>query len=179
MRRRPPVTLIAAQSIDGRITRGEEPGVGFCSPEDQEHFFASLRKFDCQIMGRLSYEMSRKRIRKFDAAGRLRKVLTRNPEKWVGEERPGRVEFTRAEPAALLVELAERGTRACALLGGSQIYSAFLEADLVDEAWITVEPQLFGSGKPLVGRPVDLAWGLEGLRRLNAHALLLRYRRRR
>ncbi|WP_232767325.1 dihydrofolate reductase family protein [Geminisphaera colitermitum] len=54
-----------------------------------------------------------------------------------------------------MARLQAEGFRRCALLGGAQVYGAFLAAGLVDEVSVTIEPRIFGCGTPL-------AAGLEG-----------------
>jgi riboflavin biosynthesis pyrimidine reductase len=64
------------------------------------------------------------------------------------------------------------------LLGGGQIYSAFLDAGLVDALWLTVEPVVIGKGgTPLAdGLVRDGRCELAGMHMLSAHTLLLNYR---
>ena len=40
--------------------------------------------------------------------------------------------------------------------GGSQTNTLFLEAGLVDEIWLTIEPVIFGSGIDLFTHALDL-----------------------
>ena len=87
------------------------------------------------------------------------------------------LEFTTDAPAEVLRRLAMDGHRACALLGGAQIHALFLQARLVDELWLTLEPRLFGAGTPLVGIPVEVSLHLLSAERLEAgDSLLVKYR---
>ena len=171
------VTLIAAQSIDGFITRNDEPGTAFCSKEDQEYFFKALKSFDSLIMGRKTYELSKGAIHSSRATNRLRKIWTREPELWKANEILESVEFTADQPKAILEELENRGSRECVLLGGSELYTAFLERELVDRMFITVEPRLFGSGKKLATREISSQFALEETVQLSTNVLLLKYRK--
>lgn len=175
----PFTTLIVAQSIDGFITRHDKAGTQFCSESDQTFFFKALQQFDCQIMGRATYELSREKIR--DALGkkRLRKIITRNPERWASEAVAGSLEFTNASPKNLVDELKARDCASCALLGGTQTYSAFLQADCVDEIWITLEPTIFGSGKKLAEGQLDTAFTLLSAEQLSPNTILLKYQKKR
>jgi riboflavin biosynthesis pyrimidine reductase len=170
------IVLIAAQSLDGFITRHDQPGTGFTSPEDKAHFRAALAGFNACIFGSETYRMSRVFIRAQFPGHPLRLVLTRSPERYAAEAIPGALEFTSAAPAALADELRSRGIRQCVLLGGSQMHSLFLGAGLVDEIWLTVEPVLFGAGTPLLAHRADLPLELQSVDRLGAHTLLLKYR---
>ena len=127
-------------------------------------------------MGSRSYEQTRSGTRQSAEKGRHHAIMTRNPERFRDETLPGKLEFTAASPSVLVESLRRQGYRQCALLGGSQIYSLFLEVGLVDELWITVEPLLFGTGTGLVSRAMDLRLELFQTESLSRDTLLLRYR---
>ena len=169
------VTLIAAQSLDGFISKHDIPGSDFASTADQTHLRASLAAFDCSIMGAETYRTSRTQIRERMTSPRLRIVLTRCPQAFSADALPGRLEFSSASPQKLLAELRARGLGCCALLGGAQIHSLFLAAALIDELWLTVEPLLFGRGTPLLSSPADTRLRLRSEEKLAADTLLLKY----
>jgi len=171
--------LIAAQSVDGFITRHDEPGTAFTSPEDKAYFHAALGSFEVGIFGGETYRVSRAVIRANQPCLRLRVVLTRSPERFAADAVPGALEFTRAEPPALVAGLAARGFQHCALLGGSHVHSQFFAARLVDEVWLTIEPALFGGGTPLLAQRGDVRLDLLAVEKLAANTLLLKYRVRR
>jgi dihydrofolate reductase len=170
------VTLLAAQSLDGFITRHDEPGTAFASPEDQRHFTAALRTYDASIMGGQTYRVAREAIRAHVTSPRRRVVLTRTPERFADDAVPGRLEFTAEDVGCLVARLRDLGHRRCALLGGAQIHRLFLERGLVDFLELTLEPRLFGTGTPLVGAPVDVRLRLVGCAPLeSSDTLLARY----
>jgi dihydrofolate reductase len=169
------IVLIAAQSLDGFITKHAEPGTAFTSPEDKAYFRAVLAGFDVGLFGGETYRVSRDVIRAQLPGHPLRLVMTRSPERYAAEVIPGSLEFTSATPAALAADLRAGGFQQCALLGGSHVHSLFFEAGLVDEVWLTVEPVLFGGGTPLLARRADLRLELQTTEKLGAHALLLKY----
>ena len=170
------VTLIAAQSVDGFITRHQTPGTRFTSAADQAHFARVLRDFDCSVMGATTYQTVRDTIRRRLEPARRRVVLTHHPERYAAEAIPGALEFTRDEPDALLQRLAASGHRECALLGGAQIHRLFLERQRVNRLWLTIEPRLFGTGTPLVGGEIDRRLRLESVERLpESDSLLVKY----
>jgi dihydrofolate reductase len=170
------IVLIAAQSLDGFIAKPAQPGTAFTSPEDKAHFRTAVADFDVGVCGGETYRVARDALRTQSTGRHLRVVMTRSPERYATEALPGRLEFTRAEPAALARELRTRGFRRCAVLGGSQIHSLFLAAGLVDEIWLTVEPLLFGGGTPLVAHPTDTRLDLLAMEKLGANTLLVKYR---
>jgi dihydrofolate reductase len=171
------VILLAAQSLDGFITRQDTPGSGFASPEDQQHFHTALAGFDCSVMGGVTYRGARDLIRAQPMAKRLRVVLTRTPADYAAQAQPGLLEFTNETPEKLLAGLRARGFTRCALLGGAQVHDLFFAGQLVDEIWLTLEPVLFGGGTPLLASRVDVHLELLASEKLNASGtLLLRYR---
>ncbi|MDE3084885.1 MAG: dihydrofolate reductase [Verrucomicrobiota bacterium] len=171
------VILLAAQSLDGFITRHGAPGSGFTSAEDKEHFRAALAGCDCSIMGGITYRESCAAKPSNAARHRLCVVLTRTPTRNEAEARPDLLEFTDKAPEKIITDLRARGCTRCALLGGGQIYSLFLAAKQVDELWLTVEPILFGGGARLMTAAMDARLELLSSRKLNAAGtLVLRYR---
>ncbi|GAB1489455.1 hypothetical protein MASR2M8_19080 [Opitutaceae bacterium] len=173
------IVLIAAQSLDGFITRHDEPGAKFTSAEDKAWFGRTLQEFDASILGGVTYRAERALFLNNRKPGRQRVVMTRQPEAHAADAMPGMLEFTADAPAALVGRLRDDGHRRCALLGGAQIHRQFLEAGLVDELWVTLEPRLFGSGTPLVGGKVDIALHLLGTEALGGDTQLVRYAVRR
>jgi dihydrofolate reductase len=174
------VCAIAAISLDGRITRHDEQGTAFTSPQDKAWFGNFLRQFDCSICGRLTYEASRAFILSQLGPERRRIVLTGNPRRFAADEKSGQLEFREDTPQECIQYLETQGHRSCALLGGTWLYSDFFAAGLVDELWITLEPGIFGQGRPLAeGIALDSKWTLKSFDRLGEDTLLLQYLPRR
>ncbi|WP_404422758.1 dihydrofolate reductase family protein [Nibricoccus sp. IMCC34717] len=171
------IVLIAALSLDGRLTRHETPGVAFASAEDQVFLRQRLRECDASIMGAGTYRLHREAILAKTPAKRLRLIWTRTPEAFQSDAKPGSLEFSAETPVALVERLRSLGVRRVALLGGPQVYSAFLEANLVDELWLTYEPEVVGTGLPLAQLPLGSRWERAQTRALNADTLAIRYRR--
>jgi len=170
-------TIIAAQSLDGCITRHDEPGTDFCSEQDQRFFHEALEEFDSMIMGRATFEGSRKAILTSQSRRWLRKIVTHRPADWTRLERKESIEFTRQTVEKILHELESRGRQACAILGGESIYEQALQRPEVEQLWITVEAQGFGQGKRLAASPIHETFQLESLERLGPQTALLRFRR--
>ncbi len=153
------VVLLAAQSLDGRITRRGLAGDAFTSAADKAHFRTALRACDACVMGAATYEESKDRLRPDVLPGLRRVVRTRNPAARAAEAVVGVLEFSAETPAEIVARLRADGRRRCALLGGGQTNGDFLKAGLVDEVCVTVESWIFQSGTPLsadVGVEVEL-----------------------
>lgn len=166
---------MAVVSLDGRMTAGGIPGVAWASAEDQAVFRAQIAAHDRIVMGSATYLAARARIQADPE--KLRVVLTRRPEQYAGDRRPG-LEFTDASPAAIVARAEADGCASVLLVGGAETAARFLDAGLVDELALTLEPVIFGSGVPLVGaldRTVRLE--LTSQEQLNRRGTLLaRYR---
>lgn len=169
------VTLIAAQSLDGWITRHDEPGSDFTSEADKIHFRNALREFDCRVMGAATYRTMRDPMRRAAESGAVQRVMTRTPASFASDVIPDRLEFTDLPPPEILRLLEKRGCRRCALIGGSQAHSLFLTAGCINELWLTVEPRLFGRGTPLLSEVADVSLKLLSHEPLSPDTLLLKY----
>lgn len=170
------IRLIAVQSIDGFITRHDAPGASsFASEHDQRRFRELLAESDCSVFGAATFRAEEAAINASLSPSRLKVVMTRSPEVFAAKIRPGLMEFSDESPSALALRLAASGHRRCSLLGGGQIYAAFLAAGLVDEICLTVEPWVFGGGAKLAVSACDARFSLVEVERLGPDTVFLRY----
>lgn len=143
------VTLVMVSSVNGKITKGDDPHIySWTSQEDKDFFFSLLRKFPLLVMGSKTYEASRKTIQLNHE--QLRIVLTSTPEKYEEEAVSGQLEFSDRSPRVLIEDLAKEGYEEMLLVGGGGTNERFFAAGLVNEMYVTIEPKLFGHGKHLV-----------------------------
>ncbi|HEX6817626.1 MAG TPA: dihydrofolate reductase family protein [Ktedonobacterales bacterium] len=164
------VVLLAVTTLDGKIARHTDELTTWSSREDKQLFARVTREAGVCVMGRHTYETMTRPL-----PDRLNLVMTRSLP--TSTPPPG-VEFTDARPAHVLEDLAQRGYSTVVVSGGAQIYRAFLEAGLVDELLLTLEPMSFGAGISLFGddKPLEHRFTLLELQRLNESTLHLRYR---
>lgn len=158
-------------SLDGKITKHQDPKIAsWTSAEDKKLFAALIKKNSLIVMGAKTYEAARDRIKL--EPGKLRVVMTRHPDRYHKAQVPGMLEFTSETPRVLTKRLATR-YHDMLLAGGSEINSLFLKAKLVDELHMTLEPLLFGTGKPLVAPlPIDVSLKLLSVRKMNSRGTL-------
>ena len=173
------IIAVAAMSLDGFITRGSEPGTAFTSQADKDWFQLTMRDFPIKVFGRKTFEVSKDFIinqSRTDAAS-LRIVMTRDPASYDHLSHPKRLEFTDSQAADIVASLKQRNVEneKVAILGGGAVYSAFLNAGLLDEFWITLEPQLFGSGTPIATELSQATLALKESSQLGPSSLLLKY----
>jgi dihydrofolate reductase len=171
--------LIAVITLDGCITRHDQPGAqGWASAEDQAHFRSSTAKCDVRIFGSGTYLPDRDAFCQSSRPGVRRVVLTSDPLQFGDDAVAGQLEFTSETPSSLIARLRSEGHTRCAVLGGGRVYGSFLAADLIDEIELTVEPLVFGTGVRLAGdQPIDQRFTLTSMDKINDSTLLLRYGR--
>lgn len=170
------VILVAVSSLNGKITKGEDTNIySWTSKEDQKYFDTLIQKSSLIVMGRDTYEAARPIIKL--TPGKLRVVLTRNPEKVKRFEIKGQLEFTNDSPSALVKRMTTLGFKKMLLVGGSTISSLFFKENKIDEVWITLEPYIFGRGKNLLqDSNLNLTLKLINVTKLNKKGtLLLKY----
>ncbi len=161
------IAFVAA-SVDGRISLTSKTLPNWTSKEDWGFFQKSLSGVDAVVVGRNTYEAAVTHLRK-----RITYVLSNRPTTL---RRRGTVTFVnpqRVDIAGLL-----RNYRNVAVLGGGAVYRTMLEAGLLDEIYVTLEPLIFGRGKEMfVGGTRTIRLRLRSMRRLNRlGTVLLHYR---
>ena len=170
------IILVAVLSADGKITAGNKiPVHEWASVEDRRYFSALIKKSRLVIMGRKTFDAARSVMTLSTTT--LRVVLTRKPKTFARLAVPEQLEFTDESPRALVKNLERRGYKEALLVGGAKINTIFLQENLVDELWLTIEPVFLGRGKSLFAKTTpDIKLHLKSLRKLNTKGtLLLKY----
>lgn len=168
--------MVMLASVDGKITRGSDPDIyNWTSQEDQKYFFSLIKKNNLIIMGRQTYKAVRPVIKL--EKGKLRIVLTRNPNKYSNQSTKGQLEFSDETPEKLINRLSILGYKVALLVGGSIINGLFLKQKLVDELYLTIEPKIFGSGKNIAEEQLlNTKLQLKSVKKINiTGTLLLKY----
>ena len=170
------VTIVMLSSVDGKTTQGNNQNIySWSSIEDQKHFFPLIKKHNLIVMGRETYTASKPVIKL--EKGKLRIVLTRNPEKYLKETIKGQLEFTNESPEKLIERLSLLKYRQLLLVGGGVTNGLFLKQNLVDELFLTIEPKIFGRGKNIAeGQLLNTKLKLLSVKKINKNGtLLLKY----
>jgi dihydrofolate reductase len=162
------VLILAAITVDGKIARGDAEFTGWSSREDKRLFARTSREAGVVVMGRRTFETLPAPL-----PGRINVVLSHERPATM----PDGVEYTAVSPEQIIASLAQRGFETVVIGGGASVYRAFLEAKVVDELWLTVEPLTFGAGISLLGdAPLDLRLTLLSVEQLGEQSAHLRYR---
>lgn len=132
------VFLIAAVTADGFIAKDSQHSpFNWTSKPDKKRFIELTKRAGVVVMGSATYKTIGKPL--------VERVTIVYSKKQTFEG----VEVTQDEPAELIRKLDERGFKEVAICGGSQIYTKFMKAGVVDTLYLTIEPVLFGKGVSL------------------------------
>lgn len=166
------VVLLAVTSVDGFTTKEKDPDIyKWTSKEDQRFFFKRIKSAKLIFMGSKTYNQSKHLMK--HKKGKTRVIFTRTPEKYKKEEVSGILEFTNENPAAIAKRFEKAGVEEALLVGGSEINALFLEKKLISEAYITLEPIIFGNGKRLFAYTSENRFQLISAKKLNKNGTLL------
>lgn len=166
------VILVAATSLNHKITCGTNGNsFSWTSPEDQKYFTQLVKNSDLVVMGRKTYQIN---ASKMDlTCGPLRLVLTKHPQKYSHLNIPGHLEFISLNPLEISEKYFSQYNQIL-ILGGSQIYSLFLNHNLINEIYLTIEPKIFKFGKNLFEKiNINQRCRLVSFKKLNASGTLL------
>ena len=151
-----------AQSLNGYIAKsnGDSAWVG---EADLARFREMTTKAGNVVMGANTYEYLQTGG-DFPLPDRLNVVMTRE----IKESDDKKTIFTNKTPGEVLDLLRDQNFETAMVIGGGKIAKSFLEAGLIDELYVTVEPILFGRGIPFIEsgefmEEGDLEIGLEFL----------------
>ena len=163
------VFIIAALSADGLMgAHDSQSSLDWRSKEDGASFSTFTRDAGVMVLGSATYRTFRM---KRAPPGRRLLVYTHHPASVEGEG----VEATAEDPKRLVKQLARDGYPALAVCGGAAINTLFLQAGVVDELYLTIEPVLFGGGVPLLRGAGITKLRLLDATCLNPSTLLLHY----
>lgn len=175
------ITAIAVTSLDGRFTKGSGKNIyHWSSPEDFAHFRKTVEQHNLLVMGSGTFDP----VKDIPEAGlkpekgKLRIIMTKHPKKYKEFTISGEMEFTDETPKTLISRLGKKGYKHMLFVGGKKLLVSFLEAKLIDELIITIEPQIFGKGEILSSEKVlDIQLQLLETKKLNDKGTcVLRYK---
>ncbi len=128
-----------AISIDGLITRGDNDS-DWVSQTDWDQFDSYIKASDAVIMGRNTMEQFGE---DFPIEGTLNVVLSQNKDLHKEDQN---LIITSKTPNEVVEMLKNKELEKLLLIGGSVTNKQFIQAGLVDELFLTVEPIVFGLG---------------------------------
>ena len=166
------IVALAAVTIDGKIALHSSHFSDWTSPEDKVFLKEFLDASDCVVVGNNTYKTAEDRLSKRNCI-----VFTSSVES--SERKRDNLLFCNPAVADIVELLREYKT--ITVLGGTKTYTYFLEKDLLDEIYLTIEPITFGTGLNLFETNLDAKklFRLESVKQLNdTGSILLHYVRR-
>ncbi len=161
-----------AVSVDGFIAHEDGSHEAFYGRDTDFDFPGTLNAYDVLLMGRKTYELSRRLGHSTDphkANYVFSRTLRASPDP--------NVEIFAGDIAALVRELKRAGGKGIWLVGGADIATTLLNAGLIDEIILKVNPVLFGSGISLFASVIpETELDLLDSRVYRNSYLVLRYR---
>jgi dihydrofolate reductase len=163
------VTLLMAQTLDGRIAKDSDHFPDWTEKADKKFFMNYTKEAGVMIMGRKTFDTLPGVL-----PGRLSVVLSRSAEEW--EAREENLVFTSLSPQDILAKLVSLGNDHVVLTGGTTINSLFAEEGLIDEIIVTVSPVVFGEGLGVFAPEISLDLTLEKSEPLGDNSRTLYYK---
>jgi dihydrofolate reductase len=163
--------LVFVSTLDGKVTKGGDPFVrAWSSREDQDYFNHIWKDARLIVMGSNTYNAD-----PFKASrNHLIVVMTRQPAKYSRDQAPGQIEFTDESPARIVERFEKEGHEQMLIVGGPNIATSFLKAQLIDELWLTIEPKIFGLGENIVTTEnLDIHLNLISCKKVNSQGTLI------
>ena len=140
------VFMIAATSKDGFIAKdASQNSFEWTSKEDKKRFVELSKSIGTLILGLNTFNTFPR-----DDHGNPKPLKDRHHIIYADRDiapHPD-VEVTAEKPEILLKKLNDQGIKKVAIAGGASIYRMFLDANLVNKIYLTVEPIEFGTGIP-------------------------------
>ena len=135
------VFICAALTADGFIGRSSDHiATAWTSDEDKKFFTRITKEAGVIVWGLNTFKTVGRAL-----PGRRTIVYARNSE----FTPPPGVEVTKEAPSDLIKRLEREGATQLAVCGGTQIYTMFMKAGIVDDLYLNVHSVLFGSGLTL------------------------------
>lgn len=135
-------SLIVAITIDGKIAAHPDHMSDWTSKEDKEFLRSILSESEAIVIGNTTYKMYQPALSKRNCIVFSRAVPENNSEN-------KNLTYFNPELQSIEKYIADQKYQSVAILGGTQIYSYFLENNLLTDLYITVEPIIFGQGLDL------------------------------
>lgn len=170
---KPNYIAIAAVTIDGKIATGKDHMSDWTSKEDKDFLHKMLDESDVIIVGNNTYKTAIKPLSKRNCIvfSRSEGQINRKSENLMYVN-PSKVNIKKL--------ITKSGYKKIALLGGAQTYSYFLEHNLLNEIYLTIEPIAFGTGINLFSAKKfgNYKFKLVSIKKLNKKgSVLLRYKK--
>jgi dihydrofolate reductase len=138
------ITIYIAMSANGQISNSK--GVpDWLSPEYSSGFFEICQKTKAVIMGRKTYSILAPDYLPLKEEGTTVVLTSGTKEKPANRT----IVFTEDGAKEIVAMLEQKGHTEAVIVGGAFTMTKFIDANLVNEIILVVEPALFGKGLPM------------------------------
>lgn len=162
-----------AATVDGYIAHRDGSFDGF--PMEGDHvddFLASLASYDAVLMGTKTYEVGLK-VGQTDPYPPLKPYVFSHS---ITESPDPRVELVADDAAGFVRRMKSEPGKDIWLCGGAELASTLLDAQVVDEIIVKLNPRLFGTGIPIMRGDRVTALELQDTKVYDSGVVLLTYR---
>ena len=142
--------MFIASSLDGFIAR-EDGSIDWLFTDDDYGYQEFYESVDAVIMGRKTFEKG------LELGGGINPtkdkknyVFSRNQQSLGGMEKDDEVEFVGKDVRKFVEQLVDSSGKDIWLVGGSEIISILLKADLLHDIILSIHPKILGKGIPLL-----------------------------
>lgn len=166
------VFLIAAISADGKIAEREgQSTMDWTSKEDMAFFVKKTKEAGVVVMGRKTFETIGKEL-----PDRLNVVMSHIAPPLAKGKLGGVSCVETSSSPVQIVEKLKKQFKDIAVIGGAEIFEAFLKAGVVTDIFVTIEPHIFGNGIPFVSHIDRIDLELVETQKIGRHGMMLHYR---
>jgi dihydrofolate reductase len=137
------VILGLAISLDGLI-EGPNGEYDWCFTDQDYGMNNFLKTIDTVLYGRKSYELMIKWEGGLDSFGKMKNYVFSNSLQEVQN-----AELVKGDAVSAVKKLKGQDGKNIWLFGGAELASSLINANQVDEIWMSVHPIVLGKGKPL------------------------------
>lgn len=155
--------MYAAISLDGYITINSQTIPKWTSVEDWKWFQTELSKADVVIVGRTTFELTKKRLQKRNTivlTSKVKTIIRAEGVVWVNPKKINLAEYLSMY-------------RRVAIIGGAQVYAEMLTQKLCTNIYLTIEPVVLGSGIPWLPKMSTTKMSLCSVKKLNPRGTIL------
>ncbi|MBK0383000.1 dihydrofolate reductase [Pedobacter sp. SD-b] len=165
-------SIFVAITANGQISNSRNVA-DWLSPEYGQGLFTICQKYKAVIMGKTTYNILAPNYLPLTNEGTTVVLTT---DKQAKSDNPT-VVFTQKNSSEIVQMLIEKGHKEAVIIGGTMTMSEFINAGLVDDIYLVMEPVIFGSGLPLLKNvELELKLNLLEVKKLNDNTVQLHYK---
>jgi dihydrofolate reductase len=165
------ISIYIAISSNGFISNSRNVP-DWLSPEYGQEFYSICQKYKAVIMGKTTYNILAPNYLPLTTEGTT-VVLTTDKQ---AKSDNSTVVFVQNNATEIVQLLTDKGYKEAVIIGGAMTISEFINANLVDDIYLIIEPTLFGGGLELLKNVAfELRLKLLDIKKLNEDTIQTHY----